>query len=247
MFKRKLIALDHQNPETVNFDDEASFRALILWLEDQKIRHYKIEDREPLRHIENPEWTKSFHRYIQDLNCPYQPTERRMIIDWFLGYAIRLEYGDNVEKCKDMTAEIFKESQANAKPLSTNPLDNMDFDSPDFKAGIISLASLLQVPPHPDHKEQLKAICLLIRDKFSKEAIASSGKTNGKIEVMTLEKMPLGFDSGDYISNDAAKILRLLHITELRDLQTAINEAIVAVQAITANPKTDQRLGKVGR
>ena len=51
----------------------------------------------------------------------------------------------------------------------------------------------------------------------------------------------------DYILDEAAKILRLLHISELRDLQTKINEAIVAVQAITADPKTDQRLGKVGR
>ena len=51
----------------------------------------------------------------------------------------------------------------------------------------------------------------------------------------------------DYITAEAAKILRLLHIQELRDLQTAINEAIVKVQAFTANPKTDSRLGKVGR
>ena len=50
----------------------------------------------------------------------------------------------------------------------------------------------------------------------------------------------------DYISAEAAKILRLLHIRELRELQTQINQAIVKVQAIVANPKTDTRLGKVG-
>ena len=50
----------------------------------------------------------------------------------------------------------------------------------------------------------------------------------------------------DSAVNEAAKIIRLLHITELRDLQTRINEAIVAVQAITANPKTDQSLGRIG-
>lgn len=51
----------------------------------------------------------------------------------------------------------------------------------------------------------------------------------------------------DYVMNEAGKILRLLHIRELRELQTRINEAIVAAQAITANPKTDERLGKVGK
>ena len=50
----------------------------------------------------------------------------------------------------------------------------------------------------------------------------------------------------DPVLNDAAKVLRLLHVAELRDLQTKINEIIVAVQKLTANPKTDQRLGKVG-
>lgn len=47
--------------------------------------------------------------------------------------------------------------------------------------------------------------------------------------------------------NEAAKIIRLLQIHNLRELQTYINEAIVNVQRLSANPKTDQSLGKVGR
>jgi RLL motif-containing protein 1 len=53
-------------------------------------------------------------------------------------------------------------------------------------------------------------------------------------------------NSKDKALNEAAKILRLLHIKELRDLQTKINEAIVTIQKITANPKTDSSLGRVG-
>ena len=55
------------------------------------------------------------------------------------------------------------------------------------------------------------------------------------------------FSNIDSAVNEAAKILRLLHLHELRDLQTQINKAIVLVQRQTANPKTDQSLGKVGR
>ncbi|KAF6029894.1 hypothetical protein EB796_011793 [Bugula neritina] len=51
----------------------------------------------------------------------------------------------------------------------------------------------------------------------------------------------------DYVTEEAVKILRLLHIQNLRQLQSQINEALVIVQNVTANPKTDQRLGKIGR
>ena len=64
---------------------------------------------------------------------------------------------------------------------------------------------------------------------------------------VALDENILGFDTGDAVLNEAGQILRLLHIEELRELQTKINEAIVAVQAIIADPKTDHRLGKVGR
>ena len=45
----------------------------------------------------------------------------------------------------------------------------------------------------------------------------------------------------------ALKILRLTQLRELRSLQDDINDAIESAQALTANPKTDTRLGKVGR
>ena len=54
------------------------------------------------------------------------------------------------------------------------------------------------------------------------------------------------FFFADYVINDVAKILRLLHLKDLRDLQSVINTAIIEVQSKTANPKTDSRLGKVG-
>lgn len=46
--------------------------------------------------------------------------------------------------------------------------------------------------------------------------------------------------------DQATRILRLLHIQSIRELQTVINETIVSVQNLTADPKTDTKLGKVG-
>lgn len=42
--------------------DETQFRNCIVWLEDQKIRHYKIEDRGNLRNIPSSEWPKAYQK-----------------------------------------------------------------------------------------------------------------------------------------------------------------------------------------
>ena len=42
--------------------DEKKFRNLVVWLEDQKIRHYKIEDRAGLRDIGNDLWQSHFSK-----------------------------------------------------------------------------------------------------------------------------------------------------------------------------------------
>lgn len=75
-----------------------------------------------------------------------------------------------------------------------------------------------------------------------KDNLASSSDTR-----LALQSIDLGFDTNDKELNEAAKILRLLHIKELRDLQTRINETIVLIQEVTANPKTDSSLGRVGK
>lgn len=63
---------------------------------------------------------------------------------------------------------------------------------------------------------------------------------------MEAEDVFLGFDVDDPALRPAAVALRLLHVSELRNLQDLINFAIVKVQQLTADPKTDEKLGQVG-
>jgi len=60
------------------------------------------------------------------------------------------------------------------------------------------------------------------------------------------EETSSGLQTTDKPLSQAATILRMLFIQDLRALQTCINECIVAAQKVTANPKTDTKLGKVG-
>uniref|UniRef100_H3B9U2 RNA transcription, translation and transport factor protein n=1 Tax=Latimeria chalumnae TaxID=7897 RepID=H3B9U2_LATCH len=245
MFRRKLAALDYHNPVGFDCKDESEFRNFIVWLEDQKIRHYKIEERGNLRNIHSSDWPNHFQKYLQDVNCPFEAPDRQETIDWLLGLAVRLEYGDNAEKYKNCTADNANNADNTAR--STEPLINLDVNNPDFKAGVMALANLLHIQRHDDYQVMLKAVRILVQERLTQEAVTKANRSKEEGLPVALDKHILGFDTGDATLNDAARILRLLHVEELRDLQTKINEAIVAVQAIIADPKTDHRLGKVGR
>lgn len=78
--------------------DRMQFANTVLWLEDQKIRHYKIEDRAPLRAIgttnwEN-EWEAAFRKYKGDVGM-MKVNGAAEELSWLLSYAVRLEYFDN--------------------------------------------------------------------------------------------------------------------------------------------------------
>lgn len=221
---------------------------MVVWLEDQKIRIYKIEDRAELRKLESPHWMNSFHQYCTDVGLPITllstPLEQ---IEWLLGHASRLEYADNVDQYKSQTAEFVSSNQSSApKVVSTNPLDNLNFDSPEFKKGVNSLAEKLKIRPHPNHLTTLEACCKLISARLNEDALAHPEFVIPKGKPFPFLEIDNGFTLPDPVLNKAAKILNLLYIHDLRDLQTKINEAIVAVQTVTANPKTDTKLGKVG-
>lgn len=38
-------------------------------------------------------------QYLRDVNCPFKIQDRPEAIDWLLGLAVRLEYGDNGMFC----------------------------------------------------------------------------------------------------------------------------------------------------
>jgi len=243
MFKRKLIALDYPKP-TEDFSEEASFRKMIVWLEDQKIRHYKIEDRAELRNVDSPNWETAAQKYLSDVGSPYPVSDHLSLLDWLMSFAVGLEYGDNAERYRKAPTAVAKKDGTTGTVL-----DNVDFQSADFKAGVASLAKLLSIPPHSDHLVVLRAACIVITERLTKEAVELSQKDTSFAGAprIPIEKVDLGFETSDRMVQEAAKILRLLHIRELRDLQDLANEAIVAVQTLTANPKTDSKLGKVGQ
>ncbi|KAI1727125.1 putative carnitine deficiency-associated protein [Ditylenchus destructor] len=110
---------------------------------------------------------------------------------------------------------------------------------------IQNLASLLGITAHSDPKVTAMAI-----DKYLKRI--SLGELNAKqqeeIKTFPLQTFDLGVHAtGNNKIDDAIRALRLLHVARQRELQSQINDTLARVQKVTADPKADLKLGKIGR
>ncbi|CAK9302103.1 unnamed protein product [Gordionus sp. m RMFG-2023] len=242
MFLRKLKSLDYHNRNDFDCANDVFFKKLIVWLEINHLKFRKLDRN--LHDLNNINW----FNYLKEIACPYLEDERHEILDWLLGVAIKLKFNDNLEKYQNVGAKL---NLGNENIQHSNSLDNLDFDSTDFKDGVAQLSNILNIPQHPNHLITLEAICKFILETFSidKTKLIKVGKPPNikDNKTLSLDEIDLGFSCENPKIRNASKILRLLCIQDLRALQTQINEAIVISQNVTADPKTDQSLGKVGR
>ncbi|XP_015177932.1 PREDICTED: UPF0568 protein C14orf166 homolog [Polistes dominula] len=247
MFKRKLKAIGYLEWDKVNGNNTEHFRKVVVWLEDQKIRHYTIEKRNDLRDIKSDKWPEAFQKYCKDLNCPLttNPLDQ---LEWLITHAVNLVYTDNYKKLKQVT-ESKKTKQESIKPSLklTNPLDNLDFYSNEFKNGVNTIAKLLKIPIHSDHFITLEGCSKLVCNRLNPAAIANPDTVIVKGKPFPITDTKAGVSLGDVVLDNNASYLTLLFTHDLRNLQTKINELIVFMQNHTADPKTNTKLGKVGK
>lgn len=154
--------------------------------------------------------------------------------------------------------KLSKEQISNfANETTANDLAKVDVNSSDFIDGLRGLASLLDVPFYQDEPLiTLRAIAILIK-RLQKSQItgAQASSVNGskkskltsQADESVLTKPFSKSSKYDPTLNRAANVLRLLYINDLKELQTQVNAMLVQLQSLTANPKTDSRLGQVGR
>ncbi|XP_076298781.1 RNA transcription, translation and transport factor protein-like [Lasioglossum baleicum] len=249
MLKKRLQALGYVEWDKVDVNDEQHFRKVIVWLEDQKIRHYDIQDRKHLRDLKSETWPKVFAKYCEDVKCPITDTTLDQL-EWLIGHAIWLEMENSSEAYSENVKEMKMKKKKEAlvpKFKSKNPLDKLDFDSVEFKQGVYSLAKILRIPEHPNHLITLKACSKMVQRRLNPECLRNPDSKILKGKPFPVMDIAPGFNLNKPAVENAAKILALLYIQDIRNLQTKINEVIVRVQNITADPKTDTKLGKVGK
>lgn len=135
----------------------------------------------------------------------------------------------------------------------------IDTSSVIFQQELQKLCKLLNVPFYfKDPLVSLRAVAILMRktqmhndnnNMASREHSQEVKKKKLSSQVNeSILNQPFSKNSNyGTVLNRAANVLRLLYINDLRTLQTNVNSLIVQAQALTAYPKTDTKIGKVGR
>jgi RLL motif-containing protein 1 len=155
-------------------------------------------------------------QYLSNLGYPFNPSNRAAVVDWLLGFAVRLDYADNgivailkkrtVSSYECLAEQLTKAAESLASAVGADQScgneaktgRTLDAQSEEFKSGILKLAKMFQLPSHADHILLFKAISILIEERLSQQTkvIAQKEKKSQSYEkgdVIPLSKVDLGF------------------------------------------------------
>uniref|UniRef100_A0A061RHU4 RLL motif containing protein 1 n=1 Tax=Tetraselmis sp. GSL018 TaxID=582737 RepID=A0A061RHU4_9CHLO len=248
-------------PTAVGFSNHPNsqgyFRSFVRWLENEKIRHWNIEKREQgLNRITDPNWESVLLEYLKDLgyNGPHNSNEPALTAEWLLRFAISIKYEDNVSEYNSAADAFEDQHNADPKPAS-GPGGDMplfhDVRSQAVKDSVAGLCEALGIPREDCLVKDLTVIGEALRGRVlpAVRKWAESDDGSLALERLCIEGgcLPLGFVTGDPDVDLAATALRALYVKDLRSLQTQIDRAIIRLQDLTANPRTNSAIGKIGR
>ena len=192
-------------------------------------------------------------QYLKDIGYPQtdqseadfsKAAEVLRIVEWMTRRAIRLTYGDKWQVLSEpldiwegRSVGVVQGAAENKKVASAvqNILDALGVDE------------WRRYGSTPQRIGAAAKLISQIVDKEVEQKEENGMETDMKVIENKLRNVTLGMQYVDENVLNGAKILRLLHVESLRKLQDDINSVISDMQAVTANPKTNASLGKVGR
>ena len=247
--RRLLVCLDCPFAATVNIDLKTDFQKLVVWLEDRKIRELEIHERQLLKEADGlTSFDIELKKYLALLNCPYVTAtdaggnlNRLKCTNWLVMHAVSVEYEDCAQHCIGLEDQ---EQNSSASADAQEPGAGALFSGLDGEADRLGLMLGLHRQHNEATHEILTRIASSVRLNLTPGAIEI---LNGTKEIaFTLDDFPLEFDTGDAVVNNVVKVLKMLHLFDFKELQSDLNALIVLGQEYTANPKTNNKLGKVG-
>ena len=225
---------------------------LIAYLEDRYIRQLTPEARAGLRGNESG----ALHAYLEELGASEEllaasdAGHSGRVESWLLNLALHYEYGDNQAKYEEAATAAAAASTSSETLIAAADTDLLGllraFGVPAAASSTESLQQIVKAARQRPRIPPPSATVPPPKSLPAKRALASSA-SRPPLEGLSASTFPLGFETGGGAGlESAARVLRMLHVRELRRLQDEVNRVIVALQEFTANPKTDARLGRVG-
>lgn len=84
-----LRSLKHPNADSFDAEDPSQFQAVVVWLENTRIRLYPIEGRQQLQNRDPVQWQAALQKYLADIESPikYDGANHRAVLQWLLMHA----------------------------------------------------------------------------------------------------------------------------------------------------------------
>jgi len=233
---RKLEALSYPELDSASLNGQ-DYCKIILWLEEEKIRLYEKIDRKALRDF-NKNWYTHVQDYAKELGVPAEDLSERnvnaklSVLNGLTNIAVHDIYRDCAEANELVVVPSAKAADEGEKQRLTALIP-----------AINRLLDFYSLPTLPEAAVDADTVAAL-RCVHARVCPPSADITGTPLD---LDRLPTGLSIDDPEVKRAAAVLRLLHGLELQQLQVNINHVINELQSLTADPKTDARLGRVGR
>jgi hypothetical protein len=234
---RKLETLSYPEVDSAGLQGE-SYCKIVLWLEEEKIRLYTPAQRKTLRDF-NDAWFGHVAAYARELGVQADGLDdsslstKLRVLNQLVNAAVHDIYRDKVEAKEVALA-------APSKPIEGGLETQQRLK--DLVPHINRLLGHLKLPNLSKEAIDTDAIAAL---RCLKTRLCPPAKAGAPVDV-DMDVLPEGLDIHDPEVRKVAGVLRLLHSIEMGQLQVNINETINDLQILTADPKTDAKLGKVG-
>jgi len=231
---RKLEVLGYPDLGGASLAGE-SYCKIALWLEEEKIRYYEPPNRKGLRDFGDG-WFGSLSKYAKELNVRSEglgekdSEAKARVLSGLVNLAINDVYRDKVEAKEIALTAPSKlvagaESKQQLRDLVT-PINRL-----------LELHSLPKLQTDAIDTDTIAAL-RCIKTRMCQKATNTTS--------LDLSQIPVAVEMEDPEVKRVAAVLRLLHNIEMGQLQISVNHVLNELQQLTANPKTDSRLGKVG-
>lgn len=214
---------------------------LVSWLEDSKIRELQISEREGLKVDRGQLWDTSFQEYLTRLSCPLTASPETLpeCVEWLVSHAIAVEFEECSEACVGLEGEMAAKNDRGGDSKNTDMEvceGNSETNIPqnemkDTKFEIDTLGNLVNLKRNEneidvDFLQRISRQIRLLLTPGSLEALKSN------VGSESLADFPLGFDTKDAIVNQVAVVLKMLYLSDFRELQNDLNALIVLGQEV---------------